>query len=108
MFEKAKAKVKELGKKAADTIVKVANWCAENPVAVAFIATSTTAVLKQGTKMYAEHAEMVRRDRDFYDPRLGMHVFARRKLTPKEQVIVEARYKSGESYAKIFYEMGLL
>lgn len=48
------------------------------------------------------------RESRFYDPRTGRYCYARRELTPAEQMNVERRYRLGESYTEILYSMKLL
>ena len=48
------------------------------------------------------------RNTRFYDPRNGRYCYARRELTPAEQMAIERRYHLGESYTEILYSMKLL
>ena len=52
--------------------------------------------------------ERTERENRFYDPRNGRYCYARRELTPAEQMAVERRYHLGESYTEILYSMKLL
>ena len=52
--------------------------------------------------------ERTERENRFYDPRTGRYCYARRALTPAEQMSIERRYHLGESYMEILYSMKLL
>lgn len=61
--------------------------------------------MSKNTKVDKERTE---RENRFYDPRTGRYCYARRALTPAEQMSVERRYRLGESYTEILYSMKLL
>lgn len=107
-FDKLNDKVKSIRKTLTDAAWKVVNFCIENPIAAALIAGTASSAITQATKAYKDHNEMVRRRRDFFDPRTGRHCFAKRDLDPNEQAYVDARHDNGETYVKILSDMGLL
>lgn len=63
---------------------------------------------KQMSKNVRAIKERSEREARFYDPRTGRYCYARRELTPAEQMNVERRYSLGESYTEILYSMKLL
>ena len=63
---------------------------------------------KHLTKNAKTDKEKNERNTRFYDPRTGRYCYARRELTPAEQMSIERRYHLGESYTEILYSMKLL
>ena len=87
---------------------KVGQWMVEHPMETIAAAGATAGVAKKLSGAYKVHAEEVRRDRDFYNPRNGHHSKITRKLRPAEQVEVSRRFNNGEDYDSIFFDMGIL
>lgn len=76
------------------------------------VAPYVAAALVLGAKKQAQNNKTQRlkeeRETRFYDPRTGVYSYARRSLTAEEQMSVERRYRRGESYTEILYDMKLL
>lgn len=106
-YEKAKDKVKCGAKKVGDAAIGVVNWTKENPFAAAMLAAAGAKIISTGARSYSLHAEGLRRERDFYDPRTGRHTITKRNLRPWESEEVDFRYDNGESYVSIFRDMGI-
>lgn len=87
---------------------KAFNYVKEHPLEAATTVGTLFAGYKKLHSMRLDYVEEDRRHRDFYDPRTGKHVWARRKLTARELMRIDARYKAGDSYTQILADMGLL
>lgn len=76
------------------------------------VAPYVAAALVIGAKKQArdKKAEQRKNEREtrFYDPRTGVYSYARRPLTAEEQMYVERKYRKGESYTEILYDLNLL
>ena len=106
--EQLKRKVKTFAKEAKEKAGMVANYCVEHPVEALSIVSAASVGLNRFYKYKQTKAEDRRREVDFYDNRLGTHAIARRPLTMKEALEVERRYKNGESYKSILWDMRLM
>ena len=106
--ENLKRKAKDIYDGAKKQAVKAANYCMEHPVEALSILTAVTACTNKLVRYKQTKAEDRRRQVDFYDNRLGTHAIARRPLSTKEALEVEKRYKNGESYKSILWDMRLL
>lgn len=53
-------------------------------------------------------SEQNHRDLDHYDPRTGVWSQSKRKLSKKERLVMDERYKNGESKIKILEDLGVL
>ena len=109
-FEKVKRKTKETIDKAKDlggrAIVTAMNHPAQSLAAF----TAGCAVAKKGLQVRKVKMEDRRRACDFYDPRCGRHVIARRPLTRKESKRAQKLYDSDKNarWSIILDDMGLL
>ena len=83
------------------------DWALEHPSEALTAAAAIGGVLKVSSRTLRVFAENRRRDLDFYDPRTGRHVWAKRKPTARESVEIDRRYRAGESYEQILWEMRL-
>ena len=107
-FKKICDAAKSFGGSVASGVTKIAIFCTENPITAAlFVGVGTTAI-NSVSKAYCAHAEQVRRDRDYFDPRTGKHAIAKRKLDAYEQAYVDEQYNLGRSYVSILSDMELL
>ena len=107
--EANKRKVKDtFNKYVVDPAVKVYNWTINHPYEAVAIAATFVPIATKVIRLKQTSMEDRRRAIDFYDPRVGRHVFARRPLTKSEALEVDRRYASGESYTMIFDDMRLL
>ena len=100
--------LKTVGRGIATCAKSTVEFCAEHPIQMAIGASVVTSIVKNSTRAYMTHAEMVRRERDFYDNRAGKHVMIKRSLDPNEQVYVDTQRDLDRSYVDIFNEMNLL
>lgn len=105
---KTKIWLKDKKEKAKAMAFKALDWCSKNPMAAASLGGAAVAGLKTVRKLANNHYEEVDRRRRFYDPRTGRYTYIRRDLTPAEDAYVTRRFKNGESYSEIFYDMGLI
>lgn len=123
MFEKFKEKIMSAAKRVCNAAKKIwngiidilsawsgkaFNYVKEHPLEAATTVGTLFAGYKKLHSMRLDYIEEDRRHRDFYDPRTGKHVWARRKLTTRELMRIDARYKAGDSYTQILADMGLL
>lgn len=84
------------------------DWVTEN---WQYLAVIVPGIFGIGKKLLGDHkktSEESLKERRFYDPRKGRYSTARRKLTKKEERLVEDRYNRGESYRAILDDLGLL
>lgn len=89
-------------------LVKLFTWIADNPDKAATIAGMGIAGGKLALKYKRRHDEQYKYDRRVYDERTHTWWETRRKLTPHEKKIVEARSWNGELKSDVLAEMGLL
>lgn len=101
-------KARETKNKVENGLYGIAKFCMENPITATLMLGVTSSAIKHGAKAYRDHNEMIRRRRDFFDPRTGRHCFSKRDLDANEQNYVDARYENGDTYVKILSDMGLL
>ena len=73
-----------------------------------YVVTAAFMAAKHMSKNAKVDKERTERENRFYDPRTGRYCYARRALTPAEQMSIERRYHLGESYMEILYSMKLL
>lgn len=106
-FERVKMKLKDTFEFVKGILTGAILWCKNHPVKAASIASSAAYVVGKFAKIYVTHAESVRRDRDFYDPRTGRHTKARRNVKPWESAEIDRRYNQGEPYSQILRDLGL-
>lgn len=101
-WEKAKRKAKA----EASTLF---NWCRENPVQAAGIASAASLSISKVMRYKKVTKEENRRRTEYYDPRTGKYARARRPLKPREQLEAERRYRDNkETWTEILNDMGLL
>lgn len=86
----------------------VVDWMMAHPAETLVAATLVAGVIKKTTSVTRARLENRRRSLDIYDPRTGVHCWLKRSLTPTEKLIIDERYRRGESYTKILYELKLL
>jgi hypothetical protein len=107
-LDQAKWAVKQTGYRVKESGKNLLHYCAEHPMVAIAITSAAATGIQKGTKLWIDHTETVRRDRSFWDPRVGKYTKIRRKLKPYEQVQAEARFKAGEGWSEIFADMDLL
>ena len=98
--DKAKQAVKEAGK-----------WAMNHPGESIAIASGCGAALTGVNRLASKVRRTIeenRRDKAWYDPRLGGYVYTRRKLTNKEKIELSMRNTNGESVTQILDSMRLL
>lgn len=105
---KVKLWIKEKTDKAKSAAKATINWAARNPMLAIAVGGMGTKCITSICKAYRDHNEMVRRERRFYDPRMGGYTTIRRDLKHNEKEQAEMRYKNGESWHHIFMDMDLL
>ena len=105
---KHKVWLKNTWNKVKDKAARAGNWILEHPIEAATLGGVAASIVSKGTKAYCTHAETVRRNRDFYDPRTGRHVYAKRNLKGWEEELIDERYNNGESYVSIFRDLNLM
>ena len=81
-----------------------------HPVESLTVLGGAAAVTKKLCKAYSVHTENVRRELEFWDPRTGRYTRAKRKLSPKERLEIDRRYRNdrNESYVSILSDMNLM
>ena len=104
---KAKIWIKDKMDKAKVMAIKARDWCVQNPVSAATAGGIAISGLKAAIKIAKNHQEEVDKRRRFYDTRMGRYTRINRDLTPAEDAYVTRRFKDGDSYAEIFYDMGI-
>lgn len=105
---KLKCKWKQVKRKAKAEASTLFNWCRENPVQAAGIASAASLSVSKVMRYKKVTKEEDRRRTEYYDPRTGKYARARRPLKPREQLEAERRYKAGEGWTHILADMGLL
>ena len=112
MFTKLKEKVTKwwtnLWDKFTTYLAKVLAWIVENKMLAIMIFTTVTKTVKYGAKIYSTKKEDEWRNRRFYDRRTDRWSYARKKLSKRQEAIIERRYQDGETYRSILDDMGLL
>lgn len=106
--EKAVKKWNEFKAWMARIFVKLFTWIADNPDKAATIAGVSVAGGKLLLKAKRHHDVQYKYDRRIYDERTHTWWETKRKLTPHEKKIVEARSWNGELKSDVLAEMGLL
>lgn len=106
--EAAKRKVKAVIDGAKKKVDQAVIWGMEHPAEAIALAGLVVGGTKKVSSAIQTHEENKRRDTDYYDPRTGLHSWSKRKLKPKERMMIRERYDRGESYDRILYDMGLL
>lgn len=104
---KRKVALKQKVEKVKEAGAKAWHWCLENPMPALAVLGSAASIVTKATRAYGVHTENVRRRRDFYDPRTGKHVIAKRDLKIWESDEIDERFRNGESYAHIFRDMNI-
>lgn len=89
-------------------LAKAAAWIVQNKLLAIAIFSTVTKVAKYGGKIYSAKKEDEWRNRRFYDRRTDRWSYAKRKLTKRQEAIIERRYQDGETYRSILDDMGLL
>lgn len=113
---KAKDKLKEVGRKTLEKSKEAVEFAKENPQAAALIVGAVTAVtgsVKKIARTVDNHAqrrhEQYHRDREIYDHSLNMYLTTKRKLTKKDvDRINEMMRKTGKKKSEVLSELGLL
>lgn len=112
MFTKLKEKVtvwfQNLWDKFTTFLAKVLAWIVENKLLAIAIFSAATKAAKFGSKVYSAKKEDEWRNRRFYDRRTDRWSYARKKLSKRQEAIIERRYQDGETYRSILDDMGLL
>lgn len=107
-LDQAKWAIRDTGHKVKTGTGKLVHYCADHPLVTITLASAGASVIQRGSKLWIDHSETVRRDRSFWDPRIGKYTKTKRKLSPYEQVEAEARFKAGEGWSEIFADMDIL
>lgn len=106
--EAAKRKVKKVVDDAKKTAKNVGRWCVNHPGEAITIGLAAGTTINRGLKWHQTAMENYRRKVDYYDPRTGHHAIAKHPLSPKQQAQIERRYRNGETYTEVLYDMRLL
>lgn len=111
-FEQAKAKAKQFGKDVVEAGKKTVTWIKDNPIAASILMATGGSLLREGNKMMKNASEAKRRydaEREFYDYSSKRYLKLKRKPTDWENYEANRRHlESGDSYSKIYRDMGLL
>lgn len=106
---KLRCKWEQVKRKAKAEASTLFNWCRENPVQAAGIASAASLSVSKVMRYKKVTKEETRRRTEYYDPRTGKYARARRPLKPREQLEAERRYRDGkETWTEILADMGLL
>ena len=89
-------------------LAKAVAWIVENKLLAIAIFSTVTKAAKYGSRIYSAKKEDEWRNRRFYDRRTDRWSYAKRKLTKRQEAIIERRYQDGETYRSILDDMGLL
>ena len=108
VIQKVKRFFQDLWEKFTTGLAKFAGWCARNKELAILLLTTLAGIVKHVTKIIAYKKEDEWRNRRFYDRRTDRWSYARKKLTKRQERIVERRYQEGETYRSILDDMGLL
>lgn len=108
MVQKVKWFFQDLWEKFIDGVAKFAGWCVRNKELAIILLTSIAGIAKHVTKIIAYKKEDEWRNRRFYDRRTDRWSYARKKLSKRQERIIERRYQEGETYRSILDDMGLL
>lgn len=110
--EKAKTKFDQVCAEAKAKFNNVKYWIMQNPEGASVIFAALIPVVrfivKHGTRYFRDKKVTDAREKSWYDPRTGSWWMLRRKLTSKERLHIERRYKNGESLGDILDSMKLL
>ena len=111
-LHKMRDKLRDAKLKAKWRAQRLSSWIALHPGAALTIAiTFLPSIVKIVNNIRIAHVasvEQKRRDFDWYDPALGKHIYAKRKLSPSELAEVAERNANGERITEILYSMGLI
>lgn len=83
-------------------------WITDNWKYLVVLVPGILKISKRLSSNYKKAAEQSCKERRFYDPRKGRYSTACRKLTKREEQLIEDRYNRGESYRAILDDLGLL
>lgn len=108
--EKAKRKAREAKDKMKDFAGRAVVTVVNHPAESLFVFTGVVALSKKGMQLHKVKMEDRRRLCDFYDPRCGRHVIAKRPLTRKESIRAQKLYDADKNarWSTILDDMGLL
>jgi len=111
-LDEMKAKAEEKAKVAKEGVKEFVEWVKENPgYGIPLVLTGlgvAKGVFNTGRKAIDTGMELRKRDRQYYDPSLGMYLDLKKKLTKGQLIELDARRKKGESIIGILNDMNVL